>query len=152
MSDMSDREESPKVLPVIEEHLEVETNPVKTGSVRVEKHVERRVRKIDVPVVREEVEIRRVPINRVVEAAPAIRRSGDSIIIPVVEEQLITTKQVVLKEEVHVIRRRTRERVTKETVVERERAEVKRLDAKGRTIDNAASHTPAIARRRSILE
>jgi len=144
---MQDRQESPKVLPVVEEQLEIETRPEKTGSVRVEKHVERRVRKIDVPVLRETVEVHRVPINRVVEAVPAIRRSGDTIIIPVTEEQLITTRRVILKEEVHVTRHRTKERATRETVLERERAEVKRLDAKGRTID-----TPPSPKRRSILE
>ena len=88
-----------------------------------------------------------MPVNRVVETAPEVRRSGDTIIIPVVEEQLITTRQLVLKEEVHVIRRRTKERVTKEVVLERERADIKRLDAKGRTID-----PPSSPKRRSILE
>jgi uncharacterized protein (TIGR02271 family) len=109
--------------------------PVKTGAVRVEKHVERRIRRIDLPVSSEEVEVRRVPINKVVTEAPPVRRRGDVVIVPVLEEELVVTRRLVLKEEVHLIRRRTRKRVVEEVSLERERAVVRRTDASGRILD-----------------
>jgi len=128
--------ENERVLPVIEEQLVTDSRPVKTGSIRVEKHVERRIRRVDVPLLKETVEVKRVPVNRVVDVAPAIRRIGDAIVVPVVEEQVTVTRRLVLKEEVHLVRRRSRERTVKEIPIERERAVVRRLDAKGRVVDS----------------
>jgi len=120
-----------RVLPVVEEELVAEARRVKTGSVRVEKHVERQIRRVDLPLLKEAVEVKRVPVNRVVNEPQAIRRSGDTVIVPVVEEQVTITRKLVLKEEIHIQRRRSRQRVVKEIPVERERAVVRRLDAKG---------------------
>jgi uncharacterized protein (TIGR02271 family) len=114
------------VIPVIEEELATGTRVVETGSVRVEKEVEKRVRQVSAPLVREEVEVRRVPVNRVVEEAPKARRHGDTVIVPVVEEELVVTKRLVLKEEIHLVKRRTKERVVKEVEVGKERARVER--------------------------
>lgn len=123
------------VVPVIEEQADVGTRRIKTGSVRIDKQVERRLQKVAAPLVLDDVEVRRVPVNRVVQQAPATRTQGDTLIIPVVEEELIVTKRLVVKEEIHVIRRRTKKRVTEEVEVARERAQVSRLDAGGQTID-----------------
>jgi hypothetical protein len=49
--------------------------------------------------------------------------------VPVVEEELVVTKRLVLKEEIHVIKRRTKDRVVKEVELGRERATVRRLRA-----------------------
>jgi uncharacterized protein (TIGR02271 family) len=100
---------------------------VRTGAVQVDKRVEKRTRRVSAPVLHEDVEVRRVPINRVVEEAPKARRRGDTVIVPVVEEELIVTKRLVLKEEIHLVKRRTRDRVVKEVEVGRERAQVRRL-------------------------
>jgi uncharacterized protein (TIGR02271 family) len=131
-----EQEDQERVVPVLEEELVAGARRVKTGSVRVEKHVERRIRRVDLPLLKEDVEIRRVPVNRVVNAPPVIRRSGDVIVVPVVEEQITITRRLVLKEEVHVLRRRTRERITKEIPVERERAVIQKLDSRGRVVDS----------------
>ncbi len=124
---MDERDEV--VVPVIEEELATGTRQVTTGAVRVEKRVEKRVRRVTAPALREEVEIRRVPVNRVVDEAPKSRRQGNTVIVPVVEEELVVTKRLVLKEEIHLIKRRTKERVVKEVELGRERAAVKRLKA-----------------------
>jgi uncharacterized protein (TIGR02271 family) len=123
------------VLPVIEEELETGTRTVKTGEVRVDKHVEKRVRRVSAPLLHEDVEIRRVPVNREVTEVPKARRRGDTIIVPVVEEEMVVTKRLVLKEEIHLVKRRTRDRVVKDVELEREHAEVRRLDANGRVVD-----------------
>ncbi len=130
--DPENREEL--VIPLMEEQLVAGTQEVKTGAVRVEKHVEQRVRRVDMPLVQEEVEVRRVAINRVVEEPPKVRRKGGTIIVPVVEEQMVVTKRLVLKEEIHLMKRRSRNRVVKDVTLERERAEVRRVDAEGREV------------------
>jgi uncharacterized protein (TIGR02271 family) len=148
---MTDAENDVRVIPVVEEQLIAETEPVKTGSVRVQKHVQKSVKRVDLPVTRETAEVRRVPINKVVEAVPKMRTSGDTIIVPVVEEEVIITKRLVLKEELHIQRRQTRERVTRDVVVHRERAEVQQLDAEGRVIDAPPRPANRPPRRRGIL-
>ena len=122
---MDERDEI--VVPVIEEELATGTRQVTTGAVRVEKRVEKRVRRVTAPALHEEVEIRRVPVNRVVEEAPKSRRQGNTVIVPVVEEELVVTKRLVLKEEIHLIKKRTKERVVKEVELGRERATVRRV-------------------------
>lgn len=145
-------------LPVIEEELVAGTRQVKTGSVRVQKHVSKQTRQIDTPLLRETVEVRRVEVNRVVESPPPVRREGETIIVPVVEEELIVTKRLVVKEEIHLIKRRTHDKTTQEVVLNRETAEVQRMDAEGRVIDRgpqpsgARPDAPFKRRRRSILE
>jgi uncharacterized protein (TIGR02271 family) len=124
---MDERDEV--VVPVIEEEIATATRAVTTGSVRVDKRVEKRVRRISAPLIHEDVEVRRVPINRVVEEAPKARRRGDTVIVPVVEEEVVITKRLVLKEEIHLVKRRKKERVTKEVEVGRERVRVRRLGA-----------------------
>jgi uncharacterized protein (TIGR02271 family) len=127
---MDERDERDEVVvPVIEEELATGTREVTTGAVRVEKHVEKRVRRVSAPALHEEVEVKRVPINRVVTEAPKSRRRGDTVIVPVVEEELVVTKRLVLKEEIHLIKRRTKDRVVKEVELGRERATVRRLRA-----------------------
>jgi uncharacterized protein (TIGR02271 family) len=127
---MDERDEV--VVPVIEEELATGVRAVRTGSVRVDKKVEKRTRRISAPLVHEDVEVRRVPINRVVTETPKARRHGDTVIVPVVEEELVVTKRLVLKEEIHMVKRRTKERVVKEVELGRERARVRRLDGEGR--------------------
>ena len=142
------------VIPVVEEEVVAGAQPVKTGAVRVDKHVETRIRKIETPLLHEEVEIRRVPVNRVVSETPPVRKKGDVIIVPVVEEELVVTKRLVLKEEIHLLKRRTKDRYVKEVALDRERAEVHRLDAQGRVVDvpsrRATGRRPAT--RRSVLD
>jgi len=146
MDEEVDREEV--VVPVIEEEIDASTRSVKTGSVRVDKHVEKRIRKVEAPLIHENVEIRRVPVNQVVNAAPKSRRMGDTLIIPVVEEELVVTKRLVLKEEIHLITHRTKDRSIQEVELNRESAEVRRLDAEGRIIDSTQRQGPV--RRRIV--
>jgi len=138
-------EQEDVVIPVIEEELATGTRAVKTGAVRIDKHVQKRVRRISAPLVHEDIEVRRVPVNREVTEPPRVRRRGDTVIVPVVEEEMVVTKRLVLKEEIHIVKRRTKERVVKEVELERERAEIHRLDASGRVLEGPP-------RRRSVIK
>jgi uncharacterized protein (TIGR02271 family) len=131
-------EQDEVVIPVVEEELAAGTRAVKTGAVRVDKKVERRVRRISAPLIHEDVEVRRVPVNRVVDEAPKARRKGNTVIVPVVEEEIVVTKRLVLKEEIHLVKRRTKDRVVQEVELGRERAQVRRLGADGQPLRTGA--------------
>ncbi|MDP9169246.1 MAG: YsnF/AvaK domain-containing protein [Acidobacteriota bacterium] len=124
-----------KTIPIIEEEVTAEGQPVKTGSVRVQKHVEQRIERIEDDVLRDAAEIRRVPIGRAIAEMPKLRQEGGVTIVPIVEEEITVSKRLILKEELHIIRRRTVERVVKEVPILRESAVVEHLDKEGRVID-----------------
>jgi uncharacterized protein (TIGR02271 family) len=90
------------VVPVVEESLSVRKRAVPTGVVRVHKTVREREEVVDEPLMRERVDVERVAVNRVVEAAPEVRREGDVLIIPVLEEVLVVEKRLMLKEEIRL--------------------------------------------------
>ncbi|ANY83914.1 hypothetical protein BB934_35765 (plasmid) [Microvirga ossetica] len=77
-------------------------------------------------VQRESVEVTRVPIDKVVETAPAIRTDGDVTILPIVEEVLVVEKRLVLKEELHIRRRIATESVEVPVTLRKQRAIVER--------------------------
>jgi uncharacterized protein (TIGR02271 family) len=116
----------PKIIPVVEEKVEIGARRVETGRVRVRKHVEEHTEQVDVPVSREIVDIRRVAVDRPIDAVPSVRRTENEIIVPVVEEQVVVTKRLVLKEEIHLITRRETERSRQAVKLRRERAEIER--------------------------
>lgn len=52
----------------------------------------------------DQVIVERVPIGRVVKAVPPVRQDGEVTIVSVVEEEIVVTRRLVLKEEVHMRR------------------------------------------------
>lgn len=74
---------------------------------------------VEAMLAHDRVVIERIPIGRVVDAVPPIRTEGDTTILPVVEEEVVVTRRLLLKEEVHLRRVRTTERHV-ETVAVRE--------------------------------
>lgn len=88
------------------EYLNVEVKTVTTGTVTVATKVVDTEETVALPLQREEVEIDRISINRAVDQTVPTREEGDVTIVSVYEEVLVVTKQLVLKEELH-IRRRT---------------------------------------------
>jgi uncharacterized protein (TIGR02271 family) len=117
-------------VPVVAEELEVATTLRDTGGVRISKTVTESVETVEEPLVRHEVVIDRVAINRVVDGseAPAIRQEGDTTIIPVLEEVLVVEKRLMLKEEVHVKRVARETRSPERVTVRKEQATVERVD------------------------
>ena len=81
------------------------------------------------------VEVTRVPIDKVVDMAPEIRTEGDLTIVPVLEEVLVVTKQLVLKEELHIRRRVETEAVEVPIKRRKQRAIVERVAPDDSTIN-----------------
>jgi stress response protein YsnF len=78
-------------------------------------------------LLREAVEVARVPIDKVVQTAPEIRTDGDVTIVPVLEEVLVVEKRLVLKEELHIRRRVETEAVEVPMTLRKQRAVVERI-------------------------
>ena len=119
-----------EVIPIYAEELEVSTRKVKTGSgVRIHKTVTQTEKIVDYPLLYESSDVTRVAVNRVVQTAPAIRHEGDLMIIPVMEEQLVIEKRLVLKEEIHIRKTRETVRQPQSITLREEHAEVERFGA-----------------------
>lgn len=97
--------EGPFVIPVVEEYLQASKRLVATGVVRIHKSVHEREVLISEPLDSEIINVEHVPMNVFVESAPAIRTEGDVTVIPVLEEVLVTRKQLRLVEEVRITKR-----------------------------------------------
>lgn len=90
------------VIPIIEEQATIEKYIVPVGKVNITKRIEELEEIVDVPTYRGEVDVKRVPINLFVEEQPNIRHEGDTMIIPIVQEQVVMVKKIFLVEELHV--------------------------------------------------
>ncbi|TPG44309.1 DUF2382 domain-containing protein [Roseomonas nepalensis] len=71
--------------------------------------------------------VEHVPIGREVSELPVTRQEGNVIIVPVVEEVLVVTKKLVLKEEIHLRFVDSEESVEQLTQRRVQRATVERL-------------------------
>lgn len=134
------------VIPIREEVLIPSTHPVELGTVRVEKHVETVPYETSVDVTRDDVTVDRIAIDRQVDAVPAPRHEGDTLIVPVVEEVLVTEKRLMLREEIRITRRQVSEKVPVSDTVRREVVEI--TDPSGETyaIGDAADRKAAPGR------
>ena len=95
------------VVPVLAEELEVQKRRVETGTVRLTKVVHEREVQVDEPLWREEVEVTRVPMQRVVEGPTPVREDNGTTILAVVEEVLVVEKRWMLREEIHICQQRS---------------------------------------------
>ncbi len=118
------------VIPVIEEFLKIQKRQVETGRVRIRKVVQEREETVNVPLLREEVSVERVPVNRYVDGPLDVRYEGDIMIVPVVEEVLVVEKRLVLKEELHISKRQVQTEVPQTVILRSEEAFVERLEGK----------------------
>jgi len=131
-----------EVLSVVEEQLRIEKRTVEGEGVRVRVLTEEAQAPANTILRVERIEVEHVPIGRVVERAPPVREEDGVTIIPVMEEVVVTETRLVLKEELHV-RRVVEMREHQQTVLlRRQRAEVERLPAAGRPVNNVADATP----------
>ena len=118
------------ILPVVREELHVGVRQVDTGSgVRIHKTVSEQPHHIDQSLLRDAVEVKRVPVDRIValSEAPAARQEGDTLIVPVLEEILVVEKRLRIKEEVHITRTARQEQYADTVVLRTENVSVERF-------------------------
>ncbi len=114
------------VVPVVEEQLTVGKRTVATGTVRLRKTVQEYQQALDEPLAVRTFDVERVVLNRPIETVPEVRQEGETTIYPLIEERLILTKELVLKEELRVTRRDSERRDTQVVTLRREHVVVER--------------------------
>ena len=119
------------VLPVIEEELRVGKRVVESGRVRVTKSVHEREELIDEPLLREEYEVVRVPVEVFVDEPVGPRHEGETLVIPVLEEVLVVEKRLLVREELRITRRRTEGRDRRSVTLLGEEVSVERAGREG---------------------
>ena len=92
------------IIPIVEERVAVgkiveEGRTVTVSSNSVEENVP-----INETLESSKVEVRRVPKNEPLDSAAETREENGVTIVPVMEERLVVTKQLVLVEEIHLVR------------------------------------------------
>ena len=97
-------------LQLFAEELSVAKETLETGRVRVSTRTHEREVVVDEDLARERVEIETIPVGLQINTVPQVRQEGDTTIIPVVEEQLVVERRLMLKEEVRITRVRSTER------------------------------------------
>ncbi|WP_207102795.1 YsnF/AvaK domain-containing protein [Paracoccus shandongensis] len=137
---MSEDDET-EFLPIIEETLSLTTRKVVTGRVRVATRTETVDQVLPAHLSSQEVEVVRVPVGRKVETAPQITTEGDLTIIPVVEERLVVTRELYLREEVHVRRVERTQTVEIPATTRRQTVQIDRLPPPGEAADPAPSQS-----------
>jgi uncharacterized protein (TIGR02271 family) len=117
-----------------EERLEVGKRAVERGRVVVRTRVEERDEVAEVELRQDEVTVERVPRGVPVEAAPATREEDGVLVIPVVEEQLVVTTRLILKEEIRITRHSRTELVREPVRLRSEQVDIERLEGRATTI------------------
>lgn len=113
-----------RVIPIVEERVNVQKRVREVGTVEIRKTVHERTEVVDEPLNSEDVEIERVAVNRIVEEPIPIRNEGDTMIISLLEEVLVIEKRLLLREEVHIKRVHTVVHEPQEVLLREERVEV----------------------------
>ena len=113
-------------IPLVEERLSVVKRQVESGRVRVHVTVEEREELVTEQLMRDDLQIERVPKNVRVTDVPHVRLEGNTTIVPVVEEVLVVEKALVLVEEIHICRRSVPEEAQIPVKLRSERAAIER--------------------------
>jgi uncharacterized protein (TIGR02271 family) len=116
------------VVPVIAEQLEVQKRVVEAGGVRIRKTVSEREEVVDEPLMREEVQVKRVPVNKVVDGPVPVRHVGDTMIVSLLEEVLVVEKRLMVKEELHITKEQVESYRPQRVRLRTEEAVVERVD------------------------
>lgn len=93
------------IVPVFEEQLAIEIQQNVTGAVRINKKAYTRQAVVEQEVMREHFSIERVPVNKTLDELISVRQEGGVTIIPVIEEVVVISKKLILKEEIRITRR-----------------------------------------------
>ena len=119
-----------QVLEVMEERVILEKRLVETDRARIHISVEEYDEPVETLLTRQDLHIDRKPVGTRIDAVPPVRREGDTVIVPVVEEVLVVEKRLMLKEELHIRIDVTKQKETQTVRLRREHVDIER-DATG---------------------
>ncbi len=128
------------VIPIIEEQWQVSKKVVETGKVVLSKKVHQEEVEVDVPLMHEEHTIERIPVNQYVDTAPpAMRYEGETMIIPVLKEEVVVQKRILVVEELRITKRQVETHSPQQITLRKEEVIVDRTthdQVGGTTYDN----------------
>jgi stress response protein YsnF len=133
-SQLNQEKQEPIVVPVYQEEAWVEKHAVDTGrGVRIHKTVAEHPVRIDERLLRDDVEVSHVPVDRIVplDQAPATRYEGDTLVVPILEEVLVVERRLRIKEELRITRHRREEHHAETVLLKSEQISVERFDEHG---------------------
>ena len=131
---LSQEKQEVATIPVVQEEAWVEKRIVDTGrGVRIHKTVAEHPCRIDERLLRDDVEVHHVPVDRIVplDQAPATRYEGDTLVVPILEEVLVVERRLRIKEELHITRTRREEHHVDTLMLKSEQVSVERFDEHG---------------------
>jgi uncharacterized protein (TIGR02271 family) len=114
-------------LEILAEALDIQKR-ILTGVVRLEKTVRNSDAVVDEILTSNSISVERVAVNRYVDEVVSVRHEGNTMIIPVMEEVVIVTKQLVLKEEIRITNHRQQSRHHEAIQLRAEEVQVTRID------------------------
>jgi uncharacterized protein (TIGR02271 family) len=135
LSDVVEEEGKIRV-PLREERLQAQTVPTQLGSVLFHKRIEEVPSVEDVELHQDDVSVERVSSDELVDAREDPWYEGDTLVIPVYREKIVTETRLVLTELLRVKRKERIEHIMVEGTVRREVVDVE-------PIVNDASNTTA---------
>lgn len=121
------------VIPVIEEQATVSKKEVETGVVTVTSTVYEKTEPVHMITTHNKVKVEHVPAGYYVDTAPEARWEGDTMIIPVLREEAVVVKKLMLVEEIHITRTQTQTPVTENVTLRKEWIDIKRHTSDGNT-------------------
>lgn len=139
------------VVPVVEETARITKRPVERG-VRIETRVREGAVDLDVPLVAEEVDVERRAVNRVVDELPRVEERDAVLVVPVVEEVVVYERKYLVREELHVTKRRREGRAVAHVPLRAEEVTVRRLEGGDELEGMKAAAEGAAASRRDPME
>ena len=110
---------------VIEERLRIGKRRVESGGVRVSTVPETVTEAVRLALRQQQAAVDRVRVDRVVETAPEPRLEGDTVVIPIVEERVVT--QLVVTEEIRVRLTETTREEARDVPLRRDRVVIDRI-------------------------
>ncbi len=122
-------------MPIIDDVIQVDIQVVDRGGYRISKRVTERQEMVDEVLRDHRVVVERRPIGLTLlgDEIPQQRYEGDVLIIPVIEEILVTEKRLLLVEEVRVRQIAGTHRKVQQVTLKKEEVSVERLSADDRS-------------------
>ena len=136
------RDTRPGFLELAEEQIEISKREVERGRVVVRTRVEERDEIAEIELRQDEVTVERIRRGVPVETAPTVREEDGVLIVPVIEEQLVVTTRLILKEEVRITRRSRTEAVREPVRLRSEQVDIERLEGRATTPLNPDQRSP----------
>jgi uncharacterized protein (TIGR02271 family) len=125
----SHRDPEEQVIPVVEDEIIIDKKLVRKGGITIKKEIISEDASVDIPLLKENLDIQRIPVNQYLDSRPEIRYEGDTTIIPVLKE--VIEKRLLLVEEIRITKTVTRETRSEKITLSKQKVTVTKEDGSG---------------------